>query len=102
MVHKILHKDNGSKGEFFIEEDCKNIAEMTYAWVGRNQFIIDYTWVDESLRGQNIGQNLLNFAVNYAREKNVKIIPRCPFVKSIFDKDASICDVLDSDSLQLF
>lgn len=95
MSHIIQHKDDGSKGEFFIAKDHENLAEITYAWVGKDKFLIDHTWVDDSLRGQDIGQHLVDAAVNYAREKGVKIIARCPFAKSVFDKDASIGDVLD-------
>jgi predicted GNAT family acetyltransferase len=32
--------------------------------------------------------------VAFAREKNLKVIPLCPFAKAQFDKDASLRDVL--------
>jgi predicted GNAT family acetyltransferase len=32
--------------------------------------------------------------VNYARENKIKIIPLCPFAKSVFDKVEEIRDVL--------
>ena len=56
--------------------------------------IIEHTDVDDSLRGQGVGNKLLERVVAFAREKNVKIIPLCPFAKSVFDKDSSIHDVL--------
>jgi predicted GNAT family acetyltransferase len=33
-------------------------------------------------------------AVLFAREKNLKIIPLCPFAKSVFDKTIEFRDVL--------
>jgi hypothetical protein len=33
-------------------------------------------------------------AVEYARENGIKIIPLCPFAKSVFDKTPEIRDVL--------
>lgn len=39
---------------------------------------------------------VLDQAVALARSKNLKIIPLCPFLKSAFDKDQSIHDVLKS------
>ena len=32
--------------------------------------------------------------VKFARENNIKIIPLCPFAKSVFDRTESIRDVL--------
>jgi predicted GNAT family acetyltransferase len=33
-------------------------------------------------------------AVQYARENNLKILPLCPFAKSVFDKTEEIQDLL--------
>ena len=91
---EIKHQDNGSKGEFYIGEAEQHLAEMSYSWAGDDKFIIDHTWVDDSLRGQHVGRHLLDHAVELARQKQVKILPLCPFAKSEFNKDPSIHDVL--------
>ncbi len=93
-MFEIKHRDNGTKGEFYIGEDSHHLAEMTYSWAGQDKFIIDHTHVGDELRGQNVGRKLVDRAVELAREKNVKILPLCPFAKSVFDKDESIRDVL--------
>ncbi|WP_354667304.1 GNAT family N-acetyltransferase [Acinetobacter cumulans] len=90
----VQQDDDQKKGAFFVEQDGDRLAEMTYSWAGDDKFIIDHTDVSDSLRGQGVGRYLLDAAVNFAREKNVKIIPLCPFAKSVFDKDESIRDVL--------
>ena len=91
---EIKHKENGSKGEFYIGEDGQRLAEMTYSWAGDDKFIIDHTHVEDELRGQNVGVHLVNSAVEFARSKGVKNLPLCPFAKSVFNKDSSIRDVL--------
>lgn len=91
---EIQQKDDSKKGEFYIGENGQHLAEMVCTWVGENVFIIEHTDVDDSLRGQGVGNKLLERVVAFAREKNVKIIPLCPFAKSVFDKDSSIHDVL--------
>lgn len=93
---EIRHKDDGKKGEFYIGEDGLHLAEMAYTWAGENMLIIDHTLVEDELRGQSVGRKLLDQVVDMARSKNVKIIPLCPFSKSVFDKDQSIHDVLKS------
>lgn len=90
----VQQDDNGKKGAFFIERKHKRLAEMTYSWAGTDKFIIDHTDVSDALRGQGAGRLLLDAAVQFARRRQVKIIPLCPFAKSVFAKDASIRDVL--------
>ena len=48
----------------------------------------------EALRGQGAGKKMVEIAVVYAREKNLKILPLCPFAKSVFDKTLDYSDVL--------
>lgn len=93
-ILEIKHKDDGKKGEFYIGDNHQHLAEMVYTWAGESVFIIEHTDVDDSLRGQGVGNKLLERVVSFAREKNIKIIPLCPFAKSVFDKDSSIHDVL--------
>jgi len=67
---------------------------MTYTWAGEDKLIIDHTHVEDELRGQSVGRKLLDQLVKMARDKNIQIIPLCPFAKSVFDKDSTIHDVL--------
>ena len=90
----ILQEDNGLKGKFYIQKDGKTEAEMTYTWAGTGRFIIDHTEVGEALKGMGAGKQMLMKAVQFAREKNIKILPLCPFAKSVFDKVSEIRDVL--------
>ncbi|HAV4869122.1 GNAT family N-acetyltransferase, partial [Acinetobacter baumannii] len=61
---------------------------------GESMLIIDATDVNENYRGQGVGRQLLDALVAFVREKDVKVIPLCPYAKSVFDKDPSIGDVL--------
>jgi predicted GNAT family acetyltransferase len=90
----IKHIDDGFKGKFFVEQDHRELAEMTYVWAGNEKFIIDHTEVSDELRGQGAGKQLVATAVSFAREKSLKIIPLCPFAKSVFDKTPEYGDVL--------
>ena len=91
---QITQNDDGKKGAFTLRDGEQLAGEMFYTWAGESMFIIDSTHVDEAFRGQNVGRQLLDQVVAYARAQNVKIIPLCPFAKAQFDKDASIRDVL--------
>lgn len=91
----IQHQQQGHRGEFFVENDTQQrIAELTYFWNDDTQFIIDHTWVDQSLRGQGVAKQLFDAAVNFAREKNVKILPLCSYAVVMFQRDQQAQDVL--------
>lgn len=90
----IQQKDDGKKGSFYIEEAGAIAAEMTYVWAGTDRIIIDHTEVSEVLSGKSAGKQMLLKAVAFAREKGIKIVPLCPFARSVFDKVAEIRDVL--------
>jgi len=90
---RIEKEDNGSKGRFAIYENDEFAGEMTYVWAGTSQFIIDHTFVDSKFGGKKYGHMMLMKAVELARDKQVKILPLCPFAKAQFEKDTSILDV---------
>jgi uncharacterized protein len=90
----IQHKQNDGKGLFFVEADGNILAEMTYTMPAENKMIIDHTEVSDELRGKNVGYQLVHTAVEYARKHAIKIIPLCPFAKSVFDKKEELRDVL--------
>lgn len=91
---EILHIDDGKHGKFYVEVNGKQEAEMTYVWAGTDKIIIDHTEVSDVLKGQSVGKQLVMKAVALAREKHFKILPLCPFAASVFEKDATIKDVL--------
>lgn len=84
------------RGYFEALEDGKEAGKMTYTWAGDSKFIIDHTEVSPDFNGKGVGKKLVMASVDYARANNLKIIPLCPFAKSVFDKVEEIRDVLFS------
>jgi predicted GNAT family acetyltransferase len=66
---------------------------MTYTVAG-SRVIIDHTTVDDSLRGTGTGRKLVEAAVQWARSEKVKLMPLCPYARSVFDKTPEYADVL--------
>ena len=87
------HEEQGHRGAFVIDKDGKRLAEMTYTVAG-SRVIIDHTTVDDSLRGSGAGRELVRTAVEWARAEKRKLMPLCPFARSVFDKIPEYRDVL--------
>ncbi len=90
----VEHQTNQKKGLFFILENDKHQAEMTYTYAGDDKIIIDHTEVYPGNEGRGLGKMLVKAAVEFAREKHLKILPLCPFAKNVFDKSPDYSDVL--------
>lgn len=86
--------DRESKGFFKATEDEKEAGRMTYSWVNNDRIIIDHTEVNPEFRGKSVGNLMVQAAVDFARKAGIKIIPLCPFAKSVFDKNPDYKDVL--------
>ena len=93
---EIQQINDSKRGYFEAIEDGKEAGKMTYTWAGDSKFIIDHTEVSPDFNGKGVGKKLLMAAVEYARTNDLKIIPLCPFAKSVFDKTPDIRDVLFS------
>jgi len=91
---EIEHIENEKGGEFVIEENGNRSAEMGYTNAGESKIIIDHTFVENHLRGEGIGKDLVEAGVKFARENNLKVMPVCPYAKAIIDKTPGFQDVL--------
>ena len=91
---QIQRDEHGRNGAFYIDEDGEWIAELTYI---RNNGVmtIDHTEIDEKLRGEGIGQDMVKAAVEYARESGLKINPVCPYAKKVIERTPEFQDVLE-------
>lgn len=90
----IIRKDNGKDGVFKAIEDGIELGEMTYVWANDDKIIIDHTGVRTQYEGQGIGKSLFAKAIEFAREQNIKIVPVCPFVVTLFKRAPGDQDVL--------
>ena len=84
----------GTKGFFGAFDGDKEAGRISYTYAGDTRMILDHTEVNDAYRGQNIGKRILMHIVEFARQNKIKIIPLCPFAKSVFNKIEAIRDVL--------
>ncbi len=92
---EIKHQLTGNKGSFYIEQDGVHVADMEYSKAGEHRIIISHTEVSEVLKGKGAGKQLVAAAVEYARKNNIRIMPLCPFARSVFEKVPEFGDVWD-------
>lgn len=92
---EIQHSQSDQHGRFHIDEGTETVAELVYSGAPGKPMNLEHTFVDDELRGQQIGFKLVQSAVEYARTEGLKIIPTCIFAKAIFDRKPEFGDVLE-------
>ena len=94
---QIQRDEHGRKGAFYIDENGEWIAELTYIKTN-DTMTIDHTEVDEKLRGEGVGEDLVKAAVEYARENGLKVKPSCPYARKVIERTPELQDVLESEA----
>ena len=85
----IEHRQGPTKGRFVMTDDGRELGEMTYSVAGTDKIIIDHTEGFPGSEGKGVGRKLVMAGVEYARAHGLKIIPLCPFARSVFDRNAA-------------
>jgi len=86
MTLSIQHDRTKHQFKAFVENE---LCYLDYSLTDDPK-IWDYyhTFVPPSLRGLKIAQQLVIYALNYAKENDLKIIPSCQYVKRFVEKHA--------------
>ncbi|MDJ1154015.1 GNAT family N-acetyltransferase [Macrococcus caseolyticus] len=72
--------------KFYVGNEAAPDAEITFQSSG-DAIVIDHTYTDPKLRGQGIAKQLVERAVDYARENNLKVVPLCPYARVVMERD---------------
>ena len=82
MGQEVKHDE---KGKRFVIEVQGREAVLSYTPKGN---VLDFysTFVPEELRGQGLAEEVVKAAFEYAKEKDLKVLPTCPYVSGAFLK----------------
>jgi hypothetical protein len=87
-------RHNKNERIFYIEQEGKVIAEMTYYFREDYEIVINHTYVSPVLRGKGIARKLIEKGVEFAREKGYKIYPTCSYAKELLNREEQFADVV--------
>lgn len=92
---KIELEEFADSGRYFVRADdsLDEVAELTYTRIDTQTISADKTYVPERFRGRGIAAQLAARLVADARGKDVKIIPRCSYVETAFNRHPEWADV---------
>lgn len=73
------------------------LAEVTFPNIDENIVEINHTFVDETLRGKGVANQLLEKLTEYMLENNLKCIPTCTYAISWFEKNPEKKNLISKD-----
>ena len=91
---EIHHEEHDGRGAFFVPGADGRLAELIYARPSSEIAVIEHTEVSKTLGGQGVGKRLVEAAVAWARGAGKKFVVRCPFARTVFDRNPALRDVL--------
>ena len=63
------------------DENWNILAEIDFEKIDEKMYNISHTFVDDSLRGQGIGSELVEKAITHLTAKWYKVTATCPYAK---------------------
>lgn len=83
MIENIKNDKSGSR--FFLEID----GEEVYLMYDENKNVIDLysTYTPPKLRGKGFAAKVVRAALEYAKEKKLKVIPSCWYVRKFIEEN---------------
>ncbi len=85
-------RDNKELSRF--EIDVNGVTAFANYQLGNGVITISHTETPIAARGQGIASKLVAGALDIARARGLKVIPRCPFVRTYMQKHSEVSDLL--------
>jgi predicted GNAT family acetyltransferase len=80
--------------EFILHIDDERMGSLDYALPEAGVMRIDYVEVAPELRGSGLGRELVQAAVDWAREGNLQIVPICGYARAVIARDPAMSKLL--------
>ncbi len=87
-------RDNPERHRFELELGDGDFAIAEYT-LPAGKIMFTHTEVPEGHEGKGIGTMLIRFALDAARERDLKVIPICPFFAAYMQKHPEVQGLLD-------
>lgn len=91
---KITHEDLGNAGRYAaMLPGIPDEAELTWRTAGPGVIVADHTYAPPSMRGTGIAEAMVLRLIADARNKGLRIVPACSYVRAQFDRHPDWADL---------
>lgn len=90
---QIAVADNAGEARYEIRADGELAGFVTYR-SHPDSIELVHTEIDEEFEGHGLGSQLISFALNDARERELAVLPFCPFVNDYIQRHRQYVDLV--------
>jgi uncharacterized protein len=76
--------------EFVLRVDGERLGSLEFTRPDTGVMRIEYVEVDPRLRGSGFGRQLVEKAVAFANDANLKVVPVCSYARIVIQRDANL------------
>lgn len=95
MEPKIIHEPEAGRFVVHLEE---GEGVLSYREAGEDRLDFLRTWVPPAARNRGIGEALVLTGLDHARERGKRVIPSCPFVRTVAKRHSEYEPILLDDA----
>ncbi len=88
---ELINNDSGSKKRFELHVG-EHIAFIDYIIARQNNIYLTHTEVPPALEGKGVGSTIVRKALDFIKEKDLKMAPLCPFVAAYLKRYPELAD----------
>ena len=90
----VTREDGGGALAFVLHVDGERLGSLDYTRPEAGVMRIEYVEVAPELRGSGLGRQLVQAAVEWAREGDLKIVPICGYARAVIARDPAMSALL--------
>lgn len=76
--------------EFVLRVDGERLGFLEYTRPEVGVMRIEYVEVDPALRGTGMGRQLVEKAVAFAKDADLKVVPICSYARAVIQRDTNL------------
>jgi predicted GNAT family acetyltransferase len=89
-TERAVHEPERRRFKIVFDE---GLAVLEYRRINASTLDYHHTFVPPQLRGRGLASEVTAFALRYARDRALKVVPTCPFVATYLDAHPELEDV---------
>ena len=90
---EIVHNPGESRFETWVDG---NLSKLDYILDGKN-FVITHVGVHPALRGQGLAGRLVEASLEYARDKELRVIPMCSYAAAFMRRHPEYAELMNQE-----
>lgn len=94
MEPEIIHEAEAGR---FVAHLDEGDGVLSYREAGDDRLDFLRTWVPPAARNRGVGEALVRTGLDHARDRGMRVIPSCPFVRTVVKRHPEYESILVND-----